>query len=79
MAHPHMRERRTVRTIHDRLAGDFDIPGMPLRFSDYPEIMDLEAPFLGEHNAEILSTYLDMSAEQITALEAEGVLDSGDS
>lgn len=79
MNHPHMIERRTVRTIHDRLAGDFEIPGMPLRFSDYSEIMDLEAPLLGEHNREILSERLSMSADEITALESEGVLTSAES
>ncbi|HCO61124.1 MAG TPA: hypothetical protein DIT58_13155 [Porticoccaceae bacterium] len=77
--HPHMRQRRTVRKIHDRLAGDFDIPGMPLRFSDYPEIVDLEAPFLGEHNREILSDRLAMSDGQINALATAGVIASGDS
>ncbi len=76
--HPHMRERRIVRRIHDRLAGDFDIPGMPLRFSDYEEIMDLEAPLLGEHNREILSDRLAMESSQITALETEGILSQGE-
>ena len=78
IAHPHFRERRTVRAIHDRLAGEFDIPGMPLRFSDYAEITDLDAPFLGEHNEEILGDYLALSAQEVAALTAEGVLAQGD-
>jgi crotonobetainyl-CoA:carnitine CoA-transferase CaiB-like acyl-CoA transferase len=33
VSHPHLRARGTVRTIEDRFAGKFEIPGMPLRFS----------------------------------------------
>ena len=76
MAHPHMRERRTVRTIHDRIIGDFQVPGFPLRFSEFPEELDLEAPFLGEHNRRILTEYLHYSDDQITRLESDGVLHS---
>jgi len=32
MNHPHLRARRTVRTIKDRFLGEFDVPGFPLRF-----------------------------------------------
>lgn len=77
IAHPHFCQRRTVRTIHDRHIGDFDIPGMPLRFSDYPEITELEAPLLGEHNAEILAG-IGVAAEEIAALTQAGVLVGGD-
>jgi CoA:oxalate CoA-transferase len=74
MQHPHLIERRTVRTVHDRILEDFQVPGFPLRFSAYPESLDLEAPFLGEHNAQILSKYLGFSADRITLLEREHVL-----
>jgi CoA:oxalate CoA-transferase len=76
MNHPHLRQRRTVRTISDRFLGEFDIPGFPLRFSAYGELA-LEAPTLGEHNAEILSDYLGYSAARIEKLEAAGVLNRG--
>ncbi len=72
--HPHLRERRTVRTITDRVLGELDIPGMPLRFSEFPEELPLQAPFLGEHNEEILEKYLAYSPEQVRQLENEGVL-----
>lgn len=74
MAHPHLRERRTVRTIHDRILGDFQVPGFPLRFSAFPDELELEAPMLGEHNRHILSSYLGYSDERIAALESGGVL-----
>ena len=76
MNHPHLRQRRTVRTVSDRFLGEFDIPGFPLRFSEYGELA-LEAPTLGEHNAEILSDYLGYSAARIEKLEAAGVLNRG--
>jgi crotonobetainyl-CoA:carnitine CoA-transferase CaiB-like acyl-CoA transferase len=76
MAHPHLRERRTVRTIHDRILGDFQVPGFPLRFSGFPDELDLEAPFLGEHNRRILTTHLGYAEERIAQLERDGVLHS---
>ena len=76
MAHPHMRERRTVRTIHDRILGDFQVPGFPMRFSGFPDEIPLEAPFLGEHNRKVLTAYLGYSEDQICKLEHEGVLHS---
>ena len=72
--HPHMRHRQTVRTVTDRAFGEFEIPGMPLRFSEFPDYLPLEAPFLGEHNKEILTEYLSYSAQQVQALEQAGVL-----
>jgi crotonobetainyl-CoA:carnitine CoA-transferase CaiB-like acyl-CoA transferase len=74
MRHPHLLERGTVRTVHDRILGDFQIPGLPLRFSSFPEPLKLEAPFLGEHNRRILSEYLGFSEERITQLERDQVL-----
>ena len=53
--HPHHRARGTVRTVHDRLAGDFEMPGMPLKFSRFPKDLPLEAATLGQHNGEILT------------------------
>ncbi|HLW71443.1 MAG TPA: CoA transferase [Candidatus Binataceae bacterium] len=76
MQHPHLRERGTVRTVHDRIIGDFQVPGFPLRFSGFPESLALEAPFLGEHNRRVLSTYLGYGEAQIAKLEGEGVLHS---
>jgi crotonobetainyl-CoA:carnitine CoA-transferase CaiB-like acyl-CoA transferase len=76
MRHPHLVERQTVQTVHDRILGEFQIPGFPLRFSSFPKRLDLEAPFLGEHNQRILSSYLGYSPERLARLEQEGVLRS---
>ncbi|HXZ87789.1 MAG TPA: CoA transferase [Candidatus Binataceae bacterium] len=76
MNHPHLRYRRTVRTIRDRFLGEFDVPGFPLRFSEYAEL-ELEAPTMGEHNAQILSEYLGYSTDRIDELDRAGVLHHG--
>jgi crotonobetainyl-CoA:carnitine CoA-transferase CaiB-like acyl-CoA transferase len=71
---PHARERRTVRTIMDRALGAFDVPGVPLRFSEFPDELPLDAPFLGEHNAAVLAELPGYDAARIAALETTGVL-----
>jgi len=75
--HPHLVRRGTVRTVHDRILGDFNVPGFALRFSDYPSRLELEAPLLGEHNEEILSRRLGYSPSRIRELERKGVLCNG--
>ena len=72
--HPHLRQRGTIRTVHDRILGDFDVPGFALRFSEFPERLTLDAPMLGEHNEQVLSGMLGYSAVAIRDLEQRGVL-----
>lgn len=74
MNHPHLRQRGTVRRVRDRMLGEFDVPGFPLRFSEFPQTLELQAPFLGEHNEEVLSRYLAYSRAQVAELERQGIL-----
>ncbi len=75
--HPHLRQRGTVRTVHDRILGDFDVPGFALRFSEFPKRLELEAPLLGEHNETVLTEYLGYPAARVRELEGKGILRSG--
>ena len=75
--HPHFIARGTVRTIKDPIAGEFQIPGMPIKTSDYPANNDYVAPTLGQHNADVLTSVLGKSATEVEALRAAGVLHSG--
>jgi CoA:oxalate CoA-transferase len=72
--HPHLRERGTVRKVRDRMLGEFDLPGFALRFSEFPRPLELQAPFLGEHNQQVLSEYLGCTPDRMRELEKEGVL-----
>ncbi|MEZ0148350.1 MAG: CaiB/BaiF CoA transferase family protein [Candidatus Reddybacter sp.] len=78
LSYPHLVERGTVRTVNDRIAGEFQIPGMPIKSSAYPEEPDYCAPTLGEHNREILRGFLKRSDVEIDALVEAGVLVSGE-
>ena len=77
LQHPHLRQRGTVRTVHDRILGDLDVPGFALRFSEFPTPLDLQAPLLGEHNAEILTEWLGYPPDEVQELERRGILHSG--
>ena len=72
--HPHFLQRGTVREVTDPLAGPMLIPGFPLRFSDAPELPDLVAAEVGEHNDSVLGALLGMDRESVSALEDEGGL-----
>ncbi|HXR37057.1 MAG TPA: CaiB/BaiF CoA-transferase family protein, partial [Candidatus Binataceae bacterium] len=72
--HPHLRQRGTVTTVHDRVLGAFDVPASPWRFSEFPEPTDLPAPFLGEHNVTILKEQLGYSDQRLEQLTGDGVL-----
>ena len=74
VSHPHFIERGTIRSIVDPVAGEFKIPGMPIKTSDFPANNDFVAPLLGEHNEEVLSGLLGKSAAAIDALRAAGIL-----
>jgi crotonobetainyl-CoA:carnitine CoA-transferase CaiB-like acyl-CoA transferase len=75
VSHPHLRARGTVRTIHDRIAGEVQIPGHPVRSNRYPaNDADLVAPLIGEHNAEVLTELLGKDAAEVEALVRRGVL-----
>ncbi|HJM99856.1 MAG TPA: CoA transferase [Acidimicrobiales bacterium] len=72
--HPHFLERGTVRTVNDPLAGEVQIPGFPFKSSDPFPADDHVAAALGEHNFQVLNTFLGLEVEQITDLEGKGIL-----
>jgi len=74
MAHPHLRQRGTVRQVSDPQLGEFAVPGSPVRFSRWPERTSLRADRLGAHNEEILKELAGLSDAEIAALYDDGVL-----
>jgi len=76
LTHPHFRAREMVRRVPDPLLGEVTIPGFPLKFSAYPELAELTAPTLGQHNAEVLRDCVGWSEQRIRELGERGVLHS---
>ena len=72
--HPHLVERETIRTVHDPVFGSYQVPGMPLRFSEGPRHPDLRAAYMGEHNVDVFTQYAGLSEADVRKLEQEGAL-----
>ena len=78
LTHPHLVKRGTVRSINDRIGGEYQIPGHPVKSSRYPSENDYAAPLLGEHNREILRDVLGKKDAEIDSLAASGVVQNKD-
>lgn len=63
-----------VRTVPDPILGEVTIPGFPLKFSAFPDLPDIQAPLLGEHNVQVLKEHLGYTETQIAGLREQGVL-----
>jgi CoA:oxalate CoA-transferase len=74
MAHPHLNQRKTVRWVDDPLLGRVAIPGIPVKFSAWPDRMQVRAARLGEDNEQVLREYLNLNNGQIHELYQSGVL-----
>jgi CoA:oxalate CoA-transferase len=74
IAHPHLRERGTVRRVKDRFIGEFEIPGLPAKFSQWHTKTPSSAALLGEHNQQVLRELLSLSDSEIAALYSDHVL-----
>ena len=78
----HLRFRDSIRTVPDPRLGSVTTPGFPLKFTgaNSPKGLaaDVIAPNLGEHNRAVLVERAGYSDEEVTALEAAGVLGSKD-
>jgi crotonobetainyl-CoA:carnitine CoA-transferase CaiB-like acyl-CoA transferase len=68
IAHPHLRERGTVRRVADPEIGEFDIPGLAAKFSRWAARGEVKADRLGEHNEQILRDMLRLSDAEIRQL-----------
>ena len=78
IGHPHFEARQMIRRVKDPIAGEIVIPGYPWKFSAQPDLGDLEAPLLGQHNEAVLRDLLGYSDARIGELYAEGALRQGE-
>ncbi len=73
LADPQIQARNMVVEQHHPRYGTLRLPNLPFRFSDCDTTIHQVAPDLGQHNAEVAAG-LGFSAEEITAMQADGVL-----
>ncbi|MBF6559230.1 MAG: CoA transferase [Candidatus Binataceae bacterium] len=74
--HPYFAARKMVRKVPDPILGEVTITGFPFKFSEFPDLPDLQAPLLGQHGADVLKEVLGLSDANIAALTASGILHS---
>ncbi|MFP6780534.1 MAG: CoA transferase [Gammaproteobacteria bacterium] len=72
--HPHLVERETIRTIEDPIFGSYEVPGMPLRFSEGVRHPKLEAAYMGQHNVDVFTKFAGVSETEVRELENSGAL-----
>lgn len=78
IGHPHFEARGMVRHVQDPVAGEVVIPGFPWKFSAQPDLPDLSAPLLGQHNEAVLEGVLGYTPARVAGLYAEGALHRGE-
>lgn len=76
MNDPSLRERGAVVEVDTQIPGAPRVvgPGIPIHFDTRAPALDVPAPALGQHTAEVLKELLGMDATVIQRLQAEGVI-----
>jgi len=72
--HPHFNARSMKHRVHIPVYGDEDMFRAPWRFSDLEPRITRCGPALGEHNAYVFGELLQLPADEIAALVADGVI-----
>jgi len=72
--HPHLRERGYIVGLEHPELGRFRTLGAPFKLPESPGGPREAAPLLGQHNAEIYSDRLGLSAEELSSLRADGIV-----
>jgi crotonobetainyl-CoA:carnitine CoA-transferase CaiB-like acyl-CoA transferase len=76
LKHPYFKARNMVRKVPNPILGEVTIPGFPFKFSEFPDLPDIQAPLLGQHGAAVLKEVLGLSDAKIADLTASGILHS---
>ncbi|TFH64101.1 MAG: hypothetical protein E4G90_08780, partial [Gemmatimonadales bacterium] len=71
---PQIGERNMRPTVYQPFLGPTKMYGSPPKFSETPSTIRGYAPFVGEHNEEILSSILDYTPDQTADLYSDDVL-----
>jgi CoA:oxalate CoA-transferase len=78
VGHPHFEARQMVRRVPDPVLGQVTVAGYPFKFSAQPDLPELYAPVLGEHNRQVLTGVLGYDEATVDELVARGVLQSAE-
>ena len=73
-AAPQVLHRNMLVEVDHPTAGKVKLAGIPVKFSATPASVRLPPPLLGEHCADVLSSWLGMSIEEIEQLKRKSVL-----
>jgi len=73
MTDPELESRGALQTIQHPTFGPFKAVSWPVRFDGKPPVIK-PAPGLGQHSAEVLKDWLDISEDQAAALRAEKII-----
>ncbi|KAB3532096.1 CaiB/BaiF CoA transferase family protein [Alkaliphilus serpentinus] len=73
LENPQLLAREMVVEVQHPTAGNFKMPGVPIKMSETQGEITRPAPILGEHTHEILKELLDLSDEEISELQVEGI------
>jgi CoA:oxalate CoA-transferase len=71
---PHLLSRDMIIEVEQTISGKVKTPGSLFKLSKTPGRIDYPAPFLGEHNQEILSEMLGFTEQEINKIDDEGVI-----
>ncbi len=72
--HPQALAREMVVKLNHTKAGPIRVTGNPIKLSDTPGAVDSPPPMLGEHTAQVMFDWLNMSEEQVDKLRKERVV-----
>jgi CoA:oxalate CoA-transferase len=71
---PHLKSRDMIVEVEQLVSGKVKTPGSPFKLSKTPGKIDYPAPFLGQHNNEVLAELLGYTEEEIEKLADEGIV-----
>jgi CoA:oxalate CoA-transferase len=71
---PHLISRNMIIEVEQTLSGKVKTPGSLFKLSKTPGNVSYPAPYLGEHNEEVLSEMLGYSEQEISQLASDGII-----